>query len=353
MIYTLGLKNLPFVQDEHDIIYVENSYDELMNQFIQEHYDAICECFQKRGCRFVYMPRLVEELSQKGVVQYYAPSVTHVEDSSLSSDWILDFMVYPKNREKIQPSLLVYRPYFFNWDYEEAEEQYHGIQIYDYDYAEDGDFSLVIDKLLYKKPGSGIHYQKVPEEDGVLFRDGDDERREPESADENFDWESKLLIREVEERISKLKQMGISAAILERLLHKDEELSRLLITKDYDIFLPDYQNMEIKMTPLPKAVYVLFLRHPEGIMFSHLPDYRQEIYEIYSKLKGGNITPRIRKSIDDVTDPLNNSINEKCARIREAFISQFDEHLAKYYYIDGKRGEAKKVMLPQELVVWE
>ena len=28
-------------------------------------------------------------------------------------------------------------------------------------------------------------------------------------------------------------------------------------------------------------------------------------------------------------------------------------HIAKHYYIDGKRGEAKKIALPRELVVWE
>ncbi len=46
-------------------------------------------------------------------------------------------------------------------------------------------------------------------------------------------------------------------------------------------------------------------------------------------------------------------LNEKCARIREAFVGQFDEHFAKNYYIDGKRGEPKKISLPRELVKWE
>ena len=48
-----------------------------------------------------------------------------------------------------------------------------------------------------------------------------------------------------------------------------------------------------------------------------------------------------------------NSINEKCARIRAAFLSQFDEYMAKSYYIDGARGEAKKIALPRNLVEWE
>ena len=89
-------------------------------------------------------------------------------------------------------------------------------------------------------------------------------------------------------------------------------------------------------------------------MFSYLPDFREELLEIYKKLKGPSYNEaEARKSVWDVTDPLSNSINEKCSRIREAFVSQFDENWARYYYVDGKRGEPKKILLPRELVKWE
>ena len=107
------------------------------------------------------------------------------------------------------------------------------------------------------------------------------------------------------------------------------------------------------MEPINKAVYLLFLRHPEGIIFKHLPDYRKELAEIYQKIKPYGLNDRAIQSIEDVTNPCLNSINEKCARIRGAFISQFDESLAQHYYIYGNRGEAKKIDLPQDLVIWE
>lgn len=172
-------------------------------------------------------------------------------------------------------------------------------------------------------------------------------------ADKAFTYESRQLVKEVMERIAKLRELGISVAVLEQLIHQEEKLSRLVITKDYDIYLPDYHNMEIKMAPLSKAVFFLFLRHPEGIIFKHLPDYHDELLGIYSQLKDGMISPAHRKSIDDITDPFNNSINEKCARIREAFVSKFDERLANHYCVDGPRGEAKKIDLPRDLVTWQ
>ncbi|MBR1502897.1 MAG: hypothetical protein IJ618_03320 [Prevotella sp.] len=117
--------------------------------------------------------------------------------------------------------------------------------------------------------------------------------------------------------------------------------------------LPDYNDMEIKMEPLVKAVYLLFLRHPEGIAFKQLPDYREELTEIYVKLKPAGLTERAMQSIEDVTNPMLNSINEKCARIRGAFVGQFDEYMAKSYYVDGARSEAKRIALDRSLVVWE
>ena len=172
-------------------------------------------------------------------------------------------------------------------------------------------------------------------------------------ADKAFTYESRQLVKEVMERIAKLRELGISVAVLEQLIHQEEKLSRLVITKDYDIYLPDYHNMEIKMAPLSKAVFFLFLRHPEGIIFKHLPDYHDELLGIYSQLKDGMISSAHRKSIDDITNPFNNSINEKCARIREAFVSKFDERLANHYCVDGPRGEAKKIDLPRDLVTWQ
>ena len=111
--------------------------------------------------------------------------------------------------------------------------------------------------------------------------------------------------------------------------------------------------MEIKMEPLVKATYLLFLRHPEGIIFKYLPDYREELADIYQRIKPFGLNERALRSIEDVTNPCLNSINEKYARIRGAFISKFDERLAKNYYIFGSRGEPKKITLPRELVTWE
>ena len=115
------------------------------------------------------------------------------------------------------------------------------------------------------------------------------------------------------------------------LIKPTKELSRLLVTENYCITLPDYDNTEVRLEPIQKAIYLLFLRHAEGIRFKELPDYREELAE-------------------DVTDPLNHSIIEKCARIKQVF-KQITPH--EEYVITGQKGEVKRITLDRDLVEWE
>jgi hypothetical protein len=74
---------------------------------------------------------------------------------------------------------------------------------------------------------------------------------------------------------------------------------------------------------------------------------------IYNKITNSSEQSEIIKRIDDMVDMTNNSINEKCSRIKEAFVSKIDDSLAQYYYITGKRGAPKKVSIPTNLIVFK
>ena len=126
----------------------------------------------------------------------------------------------------------------------------------------------------------------------------------------------------------------------------------MIISRNYKLFLGDGRK-EVHLEPLVKAVYLLFLQHPEGINFKDLPDYRQELTRIYDKIRPWGLTDRALQSIEDVTNPMLNSINEKCARIRKTFVTMLDSSVAEQYYIKGPRGKNKSIALPRELVTWE
>ena len=169
-------------------------------------------------------------------------------------------------------------------------------------------------------------------------------------ADRAFTDSVEDIAKEIREKVNVLRARGISEYIIESLFKKEETLSRLVVTKDYRILLPDYNNMEIHMQPLPKAVYLLFLNHPEGILFKELPKYRQELTWIYQEITHRSDYESISKSLDAVLDPTNNSINEKCSRIKEAFLMLFDNSLAYNYYITGSASYPKRIILDRTLV---
>lgn len=152
----------------------------------------------------------------------------------------------------------------------------------------------------------------------------------------------------------KLKAYDVEDAEIEAAMNDDAVFPQLTVTEDYRIVLTMENSVEVMMEPLVKAVYILFLSHPEGIILKTLPDYREELTAIYTKVRRGGMTEKTRRSIEDVTNPLLNSINEKCARIRKAFVDILDKSTAEHYYIiKGKRGEAKRISLPKNLIIWE
>lgn len=153
-----------------------------------------------------------------------------------------------------------------------------------------------------------------------------------------------------------LQQLNIEAA--------KAKLSRLVVTSDYRIVLPDY-GKEVELAPIHKALYILFLRHPEGIEFKRLVDFREELTTIYNSVCNRISKQTIDDSIGRLVNPLDNSINEKCARIKAAFATLMDEYQLSYYAISSHTvrrisgssrlwfERKKTITLPRHLVVFD
>lgn len=171
-------------------------------------------------------------------------------------------------------------------------------------------------------------------------------------ADEGFYRTVNNLSEEIKERVSKLRIMGVGEDLIKALFEPERKLSRLIITADLKIYLPDY-NIEVRMEPLPKSIFLLFLNHPEGIRFKELSNYRNELTKIYSTVTNRTNLEDIEDSLNNVLDPTKNSINEKCSRIREAFLSQMDESIASAYYIYGTRNHPKCISIDRRCVIIE
>ena len=194
------------------------------------------------------------------------------------------------------------------------------------------------------------------EEDNSLVESDDyqaPEKTEEELAEEQSLIETAKVLRELRMTVQKLRLEGVSLMAIHEFIDKQEPLSRMVITSDYRIFLPDYNDMEIEMGALPKAIYFLYLRYPEGIIYEHMQDYYNELLNIYRQLRPNTDEARLNLTITKVVNPLGNALNENIARIRKAFVEKFDEHLANNYIITGERGSQYSIPLDRDLIIWE
>lgn len=441
----LSFKNLPFIPDPGQVIYVESSYNKKLNNFIRENYEWIQSEFKRKGLTFCFFPLLAEE-----VMRYNAPYVSE-DKIKTRAEGVPSLANFAVTSEPIGPSL------FFAIDVPVVDQygntvlQYVQIETHWYKSTK-STFTEVVEQVKVQQRTVSLYYQRLRKErerqerlarEEVLRRQKEEEERKrrevtgqlpeeqeeeptirfsvvhrsvtdedqkeetttrfsfvpspsstdetdncccesstqfssvpkrkrflasgfrdsiefsigpapnPDKADEDFIIESQKLIDEIKERVNALKHMGVNTLFLRELMDEQPMLSRLHITKDYRIFLVDYNELEIQMSLLPKAVFILFLRHPEGIRFKELSDYTQELLNIYLALGPNGTSESHHRSIRDITDSTKNSINEKCARIREAFVNHFDERLAQYYFVTGKRGEPKRITLNRDLVIWD
>ena len=339
-----------------ELVYIASEEDRALSELFETHPEVLEGWGQMIGFHVVYLPLLMKRLKDRRVLQYRAPYLSDAElaDVEIGNDFLLRYIDNPADRKKIGQGFIRTEDIHRGSDgSDKATNRFYPLSSTSGEALADQlhriGKQIAVEKARYDR------WLESKSQDADDWGDvGDsappsEQAFGPQGEEESTDG----LMEEVRERIAKLRQRGIAEYMLEQLIHPDNRLSRMVITKDWRIVLPDYNNMEIRMEPLVKAVYLLFLRHPEGILFKRLPDYRKELTRIYSQLKPSGLTDRALQSIEDVTNPMLNSINEKCARIRGAFLGQFDEYMANSYYIDGKRGEAKKIALPRNMVVWE
>ena len=330
---TEDFKDIPYRQ----VLYLEKTYNQDINSYIQANLGSIQKEYAKRSCDFIYLPYWLSNNNVQELVKYNAAQS-------------LDSTINPSN---ITPH---FTEKFFEWIKCQAPDipivisisrrpvdghirRFVAFPVNDADMK--SFFSVHAYISIYPK---GPLYRLIPgpTEDASL------------EADEFFSSEAKRLILEIQERVNRLRAIGFYSAAIKALRSQSPiSPSRLLITKDFRLFLTDYENTEIIMTPLPKAVFLLFLKHPEGILFKELPQYKEELLNIYKQITNRDNIQDILSSIENVTNPHRNSINEKCSRIREAFVEHFDESLMASYFITGERGTAKKIALNRTYVVWE
>lgn len=358
--HALKVFNIPFVPERNEVFYIENEYDEEANLFIQENLELIKTLLGSKGLTFVYLPLVRVSMSlAESMVAYHNPNLSARKtignndlEKKLSSDFLLDYMVYPQNRPSVTCGFCWYNTTFSLFDFKK--------RWYVFDY-------ISFDGAEARKRPREVLEDMLPElGTRKIWRKGChcEVSIESESfADDNFEEETRKILADIQDKLNAIRLKGVSEAIIARYIKPCPKLSRLTVSSSFTITLNDYNNTVITMEPIVKAVFLLFLRHEEGILFKELSDYQAELEIIYRAVKArkndideklsSGFTPQISSNVKRLTSPLSNLINEKCTRIKESFIVHFHDSIASNYYIQGSRASKKLIIVPRNLVIWE
>lgn len=122
----------------------------------------------------------------------------------------------------------------------------------------------------------------------------------------------------------------------------NEPLSPMVINENYTIYLPDYK-VEIKLSHLTKAVYLLFLKHPEGIYLPKLKVYQKELFDIYKGISYQTSLKKMQRTINNLVTFKNNEIYTHLSRIKKEFHKKLPKKIACNYCIEEKKINLRSV----------
>jgi hypothetical protein len=127
---------------------------------------------------------------------------------------------------------------------------------------------------------------------------------------------------------------------------------KITITNEFKIFFP---FGELELEPLHKALYLLFLKVPDGISLYSIGDYSETLKYYYFQLSNSEDPIRMEHSINLLANRYDNSLYEKISRINKTLKNELSQFGVDYgtYSIIGKRGKPKRILAAKDLVTWE
>jgi len=134
----------------------------------------------------------------------------------------------------------------------------------------------------------------------------------------------------------------------------------------HKMYLTDLGDLQVNLNPKERALYLVFINHPEGISRRDLVDYKMELlvyYKFFSskwdkladKFDENNKSERdnkIEESLNLLTHPLEDNFMQVLSRIRRKFKDAVGEEQYKTYSIEPYDG-IYKISLDRELISFD
>ena len=157
------------------------------------------------------------------------------------------------------------------------------------------------------------------------------------------------LVREAKRRLKEIGQEQ-DAAISEV---RNERSVELYVDRQYHIRLGSPQGQEISFRPLVRSLFILFLKHPEGILLKERIHFREELEEIYEVIAPHVDAQDRRRRVRRLTDSEENAFSENLSVLNATLDRILPLTQALDVKVQGNNGHHRRVPLSPLQVHWE
>ncbi len=353
-IYLKGIeKGVPFYPTCKEVIYAHFAGNEILDDFFKRNLTTVRALFKDRlGYDFIYIPEVVNEYADLQTLRYYHPLTKAPSDETIRkvNTELINSHLHDDDAKALAPGLL----HFMMTECFTCDDDRHK-GCYEYSYyplsgKDDADIMASLER-----------YTRVCGESYCHINYGSFSMKDYSEADRSFYRAQQRYFDMVKEKdIS-----GIKRYVIDALCDSCNEISRVHVTADGDIILTDFNNMKIEMAPVVKVIYLLFLRHPEGIVFSDLSNYEREALNLYRRF--GNDDIEETDILKEALNPDSDMIGQFCGEIYVKFREHLDKRMVAPYIIQAAPynfgydnrspytsiGEPKKILINRPLVTWD
>ena len=148
-----------------------------------------------------------------------------------------------------------------------------------------------------------------------------------------MDEDAASIVAQIKSLLKQLRTKGVTDKEIDSLLIEEDKSGRAYIDSTGMLVLPDEGNVRIKLTPMERTLYILFLRYPDGIYADELWRYWDELCEIYGSQMVYDDKGLIEDAVEGICDEEKVSWYTNVSRIKRKITYRLGKRTAERYII--------------------
>ena len=148
-----------------------------------------------------------------------------------------------------------------------------------------------------------------------------------------MDEDAASIVAQIKTLLKQLKTKGATDKEIDSLLTEEDKPGRAYIDSRGMLVLPDAGGVQIKLTPMERTLYILFLRYPDGINADELWRYWDELCDIYGSQTVYDNIDLIEDAVEGICDEEKVTWYTNVSRIKKKISDKIGKRAAEQYII--------------------